>query len=106
MEVELKTEAFLEQGMGGPDWTLYDSSKSGYEGLITLKDGDYLHIPGKFKGYIKKHPPNFYVGWTQYGWSKKDWSALFWKEHTAFYREGRDTVIYTPEFDYYKILKY
>lgn len=47
-------EMFLEQGCEGAYWSVYDTTKEGYEGLITLEDGMKIRIPGKWEGTIKK----------------------------------------------------
>lgn len=105
MEHKLKTEAFYETGMEGISWSLYDERKTGYDGLVTLDNGDWLHIPGKFKGYIKK-VGGCITNWRQDGWDKNEWAELFFEEQDCFYREGHRETIYIKEFNYFEIFKY
>jgi hypothetical protein len=51
--IKVKLQIYYEQGMEGIEWSAHDHSKQGYEGLVLLKEGDYLVIPGEWEGYIK-----------------------------------------------------
>ena len=101
MERHLVTEAFLEQGMEGVDYCLYDESKEGYAGLTSLNNGDHLIIPKHFKGYIKKVGNAYGLSWYQEGWDKQKWQSLFWKKHSVIYRAKQEKPsIYTQDFTF------
>lgn len=53
--MKVKLEMFFEQGMEGVEWIAYDTTKTGYEGIIDLKDGDRLIIPNVWEGIIKQN---------------------------------------------------
>ena len=100
MERLVQTENFYEQGSEGSLWSLYDNSKSGYEGLIILQEGDWVNIIGSFKGYIKKQQ-QLTASWTQEGWDKLEWAMLFVEERPALYRaKQKKPVIYTTDFNF------
>ena len=101
MRINAITQILYEQGMEGIGLCLYDPSKTGWAGHIDLKNGDYLEIPNKFKGYIKrtKTTPGNPYKWCQEGWNKEDWYMLFYTEQPCVYRKNYTKTIYTPEFN-------
>ena len=48
---------FIEQGSEGAHWSIYDNTKTGYEGLIDVSEGMVLNIPGVWSGTIKRKIP-------------------------------------------------
>lgn len=49
-----RLEMYMEQGSEGAHWCIYDTTKTGYDGLINLYNGMKINIPGKWKGIIKQ----------------------------------------------------
>lgn len=53
--LKVNLEVYNEQGSEGAYWCVYDCTKEGYEGLITLDNGDRLIIPSvNFDALIDK----------------------------------------------------
>lgn len=46
---------YIEQGSEGAHWSLYDTSKTGYDGLVDIYEGMKLEIVGVWKGTIKRN---------------------------------------------------
>jgi hypothetical protein len=50
--IKVQLQIYWEQGMEGVEWAAHDNTKKGWEGFISLNDGDYLEIPNLWKGVI------------------------------------------------------
>lgn len=77
--LKVRLELFMEQGSEGAHWCVYDETKTGYDGLISLNNGDRLVIPSvNFDTIINKDYES-YRQW--YGWclpfvEKNDYRGL------------------------------
>lgn len=95
-----RLDPFFETGTEGMIWSLIEDSKSGYDALVSIENGDHLKIyrpddTVAFDGVIKtdykagwtEFPQNpghgqpsalgCWIHWTQKGWNPDDWAALF-----------------------------
>ncbi len=50
--VKVQLQIYWEQGMEGVEWSAHDNSKEGWNGFVSLNNGDYLEIPDNWAGII------------------------------------------------------
>lgn len=88
--MRVKLEAYNEQGSEGTHWSVWDPSKSGYEGLHPLKEGDYLNIPNLFSGHIKydKYINRVWPSWANEYILADNYKGLL--QSRLFYKEDID----------------
>ncbi len=82
--LKVRLELFMEQGSEGAHWSVYDETKTGYDGLISLSNGDRLIIPSvNFDQVINKDKES---GKEWYYWcrpyiKKEDYRGLLESRH-------------------------
>lgn len=76
--MKVNLEAYFETGCEGTYWAVYDPTKTGYDGLIILEEGDKLVIPGKWEGIIEKDLTSnrAFYHWAAPFAIKEDWKGL------------------------------
>ena len=89
-----KLEIFMETGTEGPILSFYDETKTGYDGLHSLRRGAFIKVFNKDKTSIL-YEGGFPVDERGYGVLDEDWVSWFTSEYPAEYDQE---VILEPTY--------